>query len=77
MEHTTTRPTIPIETAIELCALIRHENRQEWHAEASRWCWLCERDHAEEPEQMGFVKRPGNRGCPQINARFAREDLTH
>ncbi|MBC8505295.1 MAG: hypothetical protein H8D34_10580 [Chloroflexi bacterium] len=77
MEKTTTRPAIPTETAIELCALIREEIRQEWHAESARWCWLCEQEHAVKPEKMGFIKRPGNRGCPQINARYAREFLTN
>ncbi len=76
MEYAAARPAIPTEIAIELCGLIREENREEWHAEAARWCWLCERDYIENPESMGFSKRTGNRGCPQVNARYAREYLT-
>ncbi len=75
MQKSTTRPAIPTETAVELCALIRLANREDWHAEAARWCWLCERDHLDQPENMGFNKRPGNRGCPQVNSRYAKEYL--
>ena len=62
---------IPTEIAIQLCAEIRKEAEQNWHTHAARWCWSCQQTSGGEPDQRGFLRAAGNRGCDLVNARYA------
>lgn len=62
---------IPMEIALKLCAEIRDETDKDWTTHAGRWCWACQQASGGDPDQRGFLRKPGNRGCILINARYA------
>jgi hypothetical protein len=72
-EHIVGAP-IPLEVATQLCAEIRREFEEEmWPSSAARWCWSCQQSVGENPESRGFLRKPGNRGCILVNARYQEE----
>lgn len=62
---------IPSELAQQLCAEIRAANRGKWYAFNGLQCWGCARLSGDAARRY-FVRRPDNRGCAQVNARYAR-----
>jgi len=72
MERASARPPIPTQIAIQLCDEIRRDNLRQWEGLAARWCWDCTRKSPGDPAQRGFTRRPGNRGCPMVNALYAQ-----
>ena len=62
---------IPMEIALKLCAEIRAETDDDWTTHAGRWCWACQEASGGDPDQRGFLRKPGNLGCILINARYA------
>jgi hypothetical protein len=67
---------IPWETADEICADIRLEAEQNWYTAAARWCWDCQQATEGDMSQRGFMRKPGNRGCYLVNARYAESTFT-
>lgn len=62
---------IPWEEADRLCAAIRLEAEKNWYTAAARWCWDCQRAIEGDMSNRGFMRKPDNRGCYLVNARFA------
>ncbi len=58
---------ISVERAIELCGLAVARNRKRWWNPMTLQCWGCLR-FSSDAEHRCFSARPGNRGCPFINA---------
>lgn len=71
MDTTYSFTPIPYEMAVRLCAEIREEAERRWYTPAARWCWICQESTGGDPAKRGFLQKPGNRGCPLINARFS------
>jgi hypothetical protein len=65
--------TIPRETALQLCAEIRQENRGKWYGFAHLQCCGCLTFTKGNPDQMCFNSQEGNRGCNLINKRYAQQ----
>ena len=67
---------IPLEIAIQLCDEIREELDRIWYPTPARWCYCCQKEILEgDPMNRGFLRKPGNRGCALVNARYA--EITH
>jgi hypothetical protein len=62
---------IPWQVADQLCLAIREEAKINWYTIAARWCWDCQKTTGGDLTRRGFMRRPGNRGCELVNARFA------
>ncbi len=71
MQGSSVQDRIPMEIALKLCAEIRAEADQDWQTHAGRWCWACQEASEGDPAKRGFLRKPGNRGCNLINARYA------
>ncbi len=61
---------IPQETALQLCAAIRAENRHKWYTPGGMMCRGCVKFSRGDPAKMCFASSPDNRGCYQVNARY-------
>jgi hypothetical protein len=63
---------IPFPIARQFCQEIREENRGKWFTYNGLWCWGCAR-FSPSLDQRCFANpnSPGNRGCSQVNARYA------
>lgn len=70
MEPVTTVNAIPRETALQLCAQIREENRGKLFSAARMQCWGCIRFSKGDPEKMCLSSKPGYRGCELVNSRY-------
>jgi hypothetical protein len=64
---------IPKDTALQLCAEIRRENRRKWYTPAAMMCRGCMTFSKGDPAKMCLSSQPGYRGCYQINARYDRQ----
>lgn len=62
---------IPKETAVQLCAEIREENRGKWWTLAGMQCWGCS-TFGKDEEHRCVASRPDYRGCNLVNARYDR-----
>ena len=62
---------IPLEVAVELCAQIRADAEINWHTASAKWCYQCRQIAGDTPENRGFLRAAGNRGCILINRKFA------
>ena len=63
---------IPRETALQLCAEIRGENRGKWYRFAHLQCWGCMTFAKGNPDRMCLSNQEGYRGCNLINKRHAQ-----
>jgi hypothetical protein len=62
---------IPFETAVELCAQVRAEAEINWNSASAKWCYRCRRISNDDPDNRGFMRAAGNRGCIVINRMYA------
>lgn len=62
---------IPYEIAVDLCAQIRAEAEINWHTASARWCYQCRQIAGNDPNNCGFLRASGNRGCILINCKYA------
>jgi hypothetical protein len=62
---------IPFDTAVELCAQIRAEAEIHWQTASAKWCYQCRQIAGDDPNNRGFLRAPGNRGCIVINHKYA------
>ena len=64
--------TISKETALQLCAEIREENRGKWYRFARLQCWGCTTYAKRNPDKMCLRSPEGYSGCNLINKRYAQ-----
>jgi hypothetical protein len=62
---------IPFELARQLCAEISAANQGKWYTFNGLWCRSCAHFGGDASRHC-FARRPDNRGCAQVNARYAR-----
>jgi hypothetical protein len=67
---------IPRETALQLCAEVREENRGKWYGLAHLQCWGCMTFAKGNPDKMCLSSQEGCSGCNLINKRYARRSGT-
>lgn len=63
---------IPRETALQLCAEIRGENRGKRYRFAHMQCWGCTTFAKGNPDKMCLSSQEGCSGCNLINKRYAQ-----
>jgi hypothetical protein len=63
---------IPRETALQLCAEIRQENRGKWYRFAHIQCWGCTTYAKGDPDKLCLNSQEGYRGCNLVNKRYAQ-----
>ena len=73
MSTTSSEKPIPRATAERLCAEIHGVNRLKWWTPNGLWCWVCSKQAKGAPARMCFSNRVDNRGCSQVNRRYAEE----
>ena len=73
-EMVTITNAIPLDVAIQLCEEVREEAEKNWHTPSARWCWSCQQSAGGNPDNRGFLRVAGNRGCVLINALFAERN---
>lgn len=64
---------IPRPAAERLGAEIRGYNRLKWWTRNGLWCWVCTKQAKGDSDRMCFRSRVDNRGCSQVNRRYAEE----
>lgn len=62
------------ETAIQLCAEERAENRRKWLSAAHWQCWGCVKFTGGDPDKMCMHSPQGYNGCLLVNARYDRRE---
>lgn len=63
--------TMPKETALQLCAEIREENRGKWYRFAHLQCWGCMTYAKGNPDKMCLGSPDG---CNLINKRYGERE---
>ena len=64
---------IPRATAERLCAEIRGHNGLKPWTRNGLWCWVCAKQAKRDSDRMCFSGRVDNRGCSQVNRRYAEK----
>jgi hypothetical protein len=63
---------IPSPLAQNLCLEISAASRhRRWYSAYAWWCWGCAKFNGDVSKRC-FANQPDNRGCAQVNARYAR-----
>ncbi len=60
---------IPTEWATYLCKEVCHDAKNQWFSLAKMMCWHCHTVSHGDFAKFGFVRKPGNHGCPWVDAR--------
>lgn len=63
--------TIPKDEALRLCEAIRLENERKGFSVWKIQCIFCQRFAGGDPDKLCFAANERNRGCPQVNKRYA------
>jgi len=59
--------------AVRLCAEIRGYNRLKPWTRNAIWCCICAKQAKGDSDRMCFSRRVDNRGCGQVNRRYAKK----